>query len=94
MVSLNTLATLHTYPMKKNERNTEMNIIKHILQQNRYQVNNPLKHKSNKGNTTLQYNKQQGKWAALTYFGKEIRKVATIFKDSNIKIAYISINTI
>jgi hypothetical protein len=37
-VSLNMLATLHTYPTKKNERNTEINTIKHILQQNLYQI--------------------------------------------------------
>jgi hypothetical protein len=38
LVSSNMLATLHTYPMKKNERNTEINIMKHILQQDLYQV--------------------------------------------------------
>jgi hypothetical protein len=34
---------LHTYPMRKNERNTEKNTIKYILQQNQYRINTPLK---------------------------------------------------
>jgi hypothetical protein len=31
------------YAMKKNERNVEMNTIKHILQQNQCKINNLLK---------------------------------------------------
>jgi hypothetical protein len=77
---------LHTYPMKKNETQkwTRWNT---FLQQNQCQINNPLRQKVNKGNTTHQHKQQQkqGKWATLTYFGNEIRKVANILKDTNIK---------
>jgi hypothetical protein len=42
---------LSTYPLKKEERNTEINTIKHILQQNQYHIQNSLKQKLNKDST-------------------------------------------
>jgi hypothetical protein len=46
--------------MKKKERNTEINALKCILQQNQYQINNTLKRKLNKGNTMNNKNKAKG----------------------------------
>jgi hypothetical protein len=45
---------LNTYPLNKCEINAEIDTIKHILQQNQYQINNSIKQKLNKGNTTNQ----------------------------------------
>jgi hypothetical protein len=47
--------------MKKEERNTEINTITHILQQKQYQTNNHLTQKLNKDNTTHQHDQKQGK---------------------------------
>jgi hypothetical protein len=38
---------LNTYPMEKNDKNTGKNIIKYILRQNQYQINESLKQKLN-----------------------------------------------
>jgi hypothetical protein len=54
--------------MKKEERNTEMDTIKYILQ-HKYQINNTLKRKLRGGYKTHQHNQEQkeGNWATLTY---------------------------
>jgi hypothetical protein len=76
---------LNTYPVNKCEKNAERDTIKHILQQNHYQINNSIKQKLNKGNPTNQNpqkeNKQaKHKWATFTYFGHKITKVTNVFK--------------
>jgi hypothetical protein len=82
--------------MKKEERNTQVNTIEYILQRNQYQINYSLKQKLNKDSTTHQHDQKQkqSKWATFTYFGKEIRKIANVLKDTDIKIAYKTANTI
>jgi hypothetical protein len=72
--------------MKNNERNTEMNTIKHTVQQNQFQIKNPLKQKLNKGNTTHQ--QKQGKWATLTYFGKTTHSTTGYNQHINKTLAY------
>jgi hypothetical protein len=72
-----------------------MNTMKYISEQNQYQINNTLKQKLNEGNTSHQHNnKKQDKWTTLSYFGKELGKVANIFRDNNIKTEYKTTNTI
>jgi hypothetical protein len=36
---------------------------------------------------------KQDKWSRFTYFGREIKKVTNVFKDTDIKIAYKTTNT-
>jgi hypothetical protein len=83
---------LNTHPMEKNDRNTNDNAIKYILQQNQYQINESLKQKLNKGKTTHQHhikgnNLKQNEWVAFRYLRHETKRVTNIIKDTSIKTA-------
>jgi hypothetical protein len=92
---------LNTYPLSKHEKNGERDTIKHILEQNQYQLSDTIKRKLNKENLINthppkeQGNKQtKNKWATFTYFGHEVKKVTNVFKNTTLKIAYRTTNNI
>jgi hypothetical protein len=43
---------------------------------------------------TMTHNTKKTKWASFTYNGKEIRKIKKLFKDTELKIAFRTRNTI
>jgi hypothetical protein len=54
-------------------------------------------HNKNQRNRTQTMNnntKKKKKWATFTYNGKETKQITKLFKDTNIKIAYKTRNTI
>jgi hypothetical protein len=90
---------LHTYPLDENAKKKEHNIIKQILTQNSYPPNTYKTQKIHIPKpkqlppTTSQTNKQE-KRAIFTYFGHETHKITKIFKDTQLKIAFRTNNTI
>jgi hypothetical protein len=94
---------LHTYPMSKTHKKEEKYIIEQIMQQNQYQINKGTekrkitKHSQIRQQEIHTQNTTEGKkekWITLTYFGKETQQIAKIFKDTDIKIAFRTKNTL
>jgi hypothetical protein len=73
---------MNTYPISTESKHSESQLIKTILQNNKYppQTRSHTKAKQNKNTTPKQ------KW--VTYNGKETRTIARLFKNTNIRIAY------
>jgi hypothetical protein len=87
---------LHTYPLNENAKKKEQNIIKQILTQNSYppNIHNTQKIKPKQISPTISQTNKQEKRAIFTYFGHETYKITKIFKDTQLKIAYRTNNTI
>jgi hypothetical protein len=87
---------LNTYPISEEAKKKELNTIKNTLENNKYDKNKskpqPKPKKQNTNNE--QQHKKKTKWATFTYNGKETKQITKLFKDTNIKIAYKTRNTI
>jgi hypothetical protein len=73
----------------------EINTIRNILRNNDYDIKViskllPLK----KQNTQVDSQNRITKWATFKFSGEEIRKVANLFLDTNIKVSFRTRNTI
>jgi hypothetical protein len=86
----------NTYPINRKNKDQELVIINEILKNNGYQqlISNS-KHQTKKHiqipPTPL---KDKRKWATFTYFGPDTRIFTKLFRDTNIKIAFKTVNTI
>jgi hypothetical protein len=86
---------LQTYPITKEAKKMESNIIKNTLHNNKYNINLDMKHPDQQEqniNTDPQH--QKTNWATFTYRGKETRKITKFFKKTQIKVAFRTQNTI
>jgi hypothetical protein len=86
----------NTYPITKEAKKKEFQTIQNILGNNKYynyiiNKKHPTIQKQNENRDTQQ---QKKKWATFTYYGKETRKITRLFKDTHIKIAFKTKNTI
>jgi hypothetical protein len=84
-----------TYPITKEAKKKEIAIIYNILRSNKYD-NKTLNKTHNKPRKQKNANIQQlkYKWATFTCQGKQRRKLTQLFKDTHIKIAFKTKNTI
>jgi ribosomal protein S4 len=78
---------VHTYPITNEEKTKELNIIQDTLYNNKYNnknlnIRHPRNKKHNNKNTRQQH--QTTKWAMFTYYGKETKEIAKLFKETNI----------
>jgi hypothetical protein len=82
---------MNTYNLTNSDKIQEEHIIRQILHNNGYKHTGPLDTKK-----TIKPKPQQNnnKWAKFTYTGKETRFITKILKDSPIKIAYTTSNTL
>jgi hypothetical protein len=82
---------MHTCPIGKEAKETELST-KNILQNNEYNENivEKLPHPPEKEDTQ----NQKTKWSTFTYSGKEVRKITRLFRDTEMKIAFRTKNTI
>ena len=81
---------MNTYHLNTANKEKEKNIIKHILQKNKYDIsamNIPLKTHGNKS-------KAGQKWAKFTYVGRETKFITKLFKNSSVNVSYTTHNTI
>jgi hypothetical protein len=75
---------VHTYPIIKEAKTKEQNIIHDILYDNEYNKNvstRHLKHRRHNKNTGLQH--QNTKWDILICSGKETRNITKLLKNTN-----------
>jgi hypothetical protein len=87
---------VNTNPITKEAKKKQIAIIHNILRNNKYD-NKTLntahqKSQKQKENTDIQQLKE--KWATFTHHGKQTRKLTQPFKDTHIKVAFKTKNTI
>jgi hypothetical protein len=85
---------MNTCPISSNNKNKKLEHIKTILQNNNYSPHayQNIKTKPNTSKTPNIILKQ--KWATLTYIGKGARTIPELLKNTNIRIAHKTNNTI
>jgi len=82
---------LDTFRLTAENRKKEKETIRQILANNKYHAH-PIEmlHKKRRQN----HNVQKQKWAKFTYFGKDTRWITKLFKDTKVRIAFTTNNTI
>jgi hypothetical protein len=85
---------MSTYSISKENKYHELQHLNTVLQNNNYPPQTHLNTKR-KGNKSITLNTtQKQKWATFTYIVKEIRITARLFRNTNIRIAYKTKNTL
>jgi hypothetical protein len=89
------LNRLHTYPLQRN-LNKQKNTIKNILQKNEYNTNllDISLSQPQKQNIHEEPKHQKAEWATFTYCGKEVRQITKLFKNTQMRAAFLTKNTI
>jgi hypothetical protein len=88
---------LQTYPITDEAKDIERNTIKCILHNNEYDTKLMDKlstQKKQKQNLHTDTQNRKTKWATFTYNGRETRKITKLFRDTTLKIAFRTKNTI
>jgi hypothetical protein len=86
---------LNTYPISEGVKRKELNTIKNTLENNKYDRNkSKTQQNPKKQGTNNEPQHKKTKWATFTYSGKETKQITKLFKDTHIKIAYKTRNTI
>jgi hypothetical protein len=83
--------------MTRKAKAIERNIIKNILHNNEYDtslIEKPLNQGKQRKDTHTDPRNQKIKWVTFTYYGKETRKITKLFRDTKLKVAYHTRNTI
>jgi hypothetical protein len=95
IASINYLTNrVHTYPIIKEAKTKELNIIQDTLHNNEYNKNINVCHSKNHKNKNVSPQHQTTKWAIFIYYGRETKEITKLFKEANIKIAFRTKNTI
>jgi hypothetical protein len=92
---------LNTYLLNRTNKKSEFQIINQTAQENNYHPNNtafrikkPNKNTSHKTQDIPLNSLENKKWAVFTYAGKETRHITKLFKNTNIKPAFKTKNTL
>jgi hypothetical protein len=84
---------MKTYNLKPTSTQMEYDKLKQILYNNKYDVS--ILHKVGKtNNKEREQDVQRKKWAKFTYVGKETRLITKAFKNTDVKIKFITNNNI
>ena len=81
---------MNKYYLSTTNKEKERKIIKHVLQEYKYDtsiIDIPLKTKNFKTKT-------RSKWAKFTYAGKETKLITKLFKNTSVNVSYTTRNTI
>ena len=84
---------LHSYNLAPEEKSKELNIIHNILYNNAFHLN-IYKSTSQKTKNSPHTEQTRQKWATFTYFGKMTNLITRIFKNTDVKIAYRTRNSL
>jgi hypothetical protein len=77
-----------SWPVIGIPKETEINTIRNILQNNEYNTYLVESPPPQKQNIHPDPQHQKTKWATFTYCSKEVRKITKLFKNMQIKIAF------
>jgi hypothetical protein len=83
---------LNTYLLSDSNEQTENNIIEHLLQNNNYK--DSIINQLSKTKQKVKQEKEGFKWAKFTYIGKETKFITKLFKNSAVKVSFVTNNTI
>jgi hypothetical protein len=86
------LNRMDTYYLKDDSKKTELNTIKHILTNNRYET--PILKQFNKSTTKANPNNNKTTWAKFTYIGRQTKFISKLFKETPVRISYTTDNSI
>jgi hypothetical protein len=88
------------YPLSLENKKAELNVIKQIAREN-YYIDSILNQKQYKkqdtslmGNSSTVDTQRDKKWVSFTYIGKETRHITKLFKNTEVKTAFRTNNTI
>jgi hypothetical protein len=83
---------VNTYPLTNEAKTKELNIIQDPLYNNEYNKSLRASHQKNNKNIGPQH--QTIKWAIFMHCGKETKRIIQVFKETQIKVAVRTKNTI
>jgi hypothetical protein len=86
------LNRMNTYHLEENNKRMELNIIRQIITNNGYDT--PIIVQLSKPTTKTTPNNNKSTWAKFTYIGKQTKFITKLFKETSVKIAYTTNNTI
>jgi hypothetical protein len=87
---------LESYQLNNIHYSQEINTIQNILYNNQFPLQTHIRpqRKQHQNTTTTEPQSQNKKWVKFTYIGKETNIITKIFKNTNLRIAYHTANTI
>jgi hypothetical protein len=81
---------MNMYHLSETGKEVEKNTIEHILRSNNY--NTSVLKQFNNSSQKMEH--APNKWAKFTYIGKETKFITKLFKNSSVKVAFTTNNTI
>jgi hypothetical protein len=86
---------MNTYKITHENRAQDNLIVKEILKNNGYQQQNTYrKYKYKPPFTNTTHETQTTEWSTFTYYGPDTTTITKLFRNTNLKIAYKTTNTI
>jgi hypothetical protein len=85
---------MNTYPISTENKHNESQFIKTILHNNKYPLQIHIHKKPKQTKNTTPNTAYKQKWGTFTYNGNETRTITRLFKNTNIRTAYETKNTI
>jgi uncharacterized protein (DUF433 family) len=86
------LNTINTYDIDATRKHIELDTIKQIIYNNRYDTS--TLEKITHAKPKRKHDNQNQKWAKFTYVGKETRQIIKLFKNTIVKVAYTTNNNL
>jgi len=83
---------INTYDLDFTRKQIETNIVKQIIRNNKFDT--AILNRFNTGKTKREKDNRQKRLAKFTYIGKERRQVTKLFKNTNVKVAYMTKNNL
>jgi len=83
---------INTYDLDDARKQIETNTVKQIIRNNKF--NTSILNRFNVGKTKREKDNRQKRWAKFTYCGKETRQITKLFKNTNVKVAYMTKNNL
>jgi len=81
---------INTYDLDYTRKQIETNRVKQIVRNNKFDTS--ILNRFNIGKTKREKDSRQKRWAQFTYIGKETRQVTKLFKNTKVKVAYMTKN--
>jgi len=83
---------INTYSVDHTKKQTETNIVKQTVNSNKFDTS--ILNRFNGEKTKREKDSQKRRWAKFVYCGKETRLVTKLFKNTNVKVAYMTKNNL
>jgi len=83
---------METYNLNPQNKEKECDKLKQILRNNKYDIS--IRNKFNNIGNKLKYDSRKTKWAKFTYIRKETKFITKLFKNTTLKIAFTTKDSI